>query len=101
MQNLRQINAARKLGATAAKSKRDIVETFDEGFAATEFKVGEGVVYVAARRLHRTANGTVVWEGLDRQGRAHKGTKSQIRKLCDPYSRKADATGRANKGAVN
>jgi len=73
-------------------------ETFSEGFTAHELKPD---MWVAARRLHRTEGGTMVYEGLDRHGNSHKGTRAQILRVCDPYKRKADATGRANKGLAD
>jgi len=66
--------------------------TYSEALTALELKPGK---WVAARRLRRTENGTVIFEGIDRHGDRHRGTRSQVLKACEPYSRRADATKRA------
>ena len=78
---------------------KQIIEVPSAPFAATEIKSG---LFVAARVSHRshntvTGNTTAVYEAVKRNGEKVKGTKSQIVKACDPYSRKGDAAKLATK----
>jgi hypothetical protein len=65
------------------------IEPINGTFGVVEVKPGQ---YVIARKLHRCLNtGTVVFEGQDREGKLTKGTKSQITKSCNPYSKRSAA----------
>lgn len=73
------------------------IEKIEGTFGVVEVKGG----YVIARKLHKChGTGTVVFEAQDRHGKLHKGTKSQIAKVCQPYSNKAEAEAKLSAAAT-
>ena len=76
--------------------KNNVIVTYNESFRAVELAPGQ---FVAGRKSHKTANSTTVWEAFDRARGVHLGTRSQILKSVNPYSREQDAAKLAKQGA--
>ena len=76
--------------------KNNVIVTYNEAFRAVELAPGQ---FVAGRKSHKTANSTTVWEAFDRARGVHLGTRSQILKSVNPYSREQDAAKLAKQGA--
>jgi hypothetical protein len=76
--------------------KQNVAETYNEEYAPKELKPG---LWVNCRRSHRTTNGTVVYEGLMKDGTVFKGTKAQLLRVCSPVGSRSSAAKRQAKPA--